>query len=146
MQCNRHVVCTCQPPLDGFLIKVNHAHEDTPIPAICVSRMARKHKMDRGKAKKARYIPGFESAYHAAAPGRKVGQSKPPFDWRKEFGLEDFDLPLPNLLRMCEDIYRARFTQLKYSEHPNAENLMLRTNDAIVAARAALDICPMAVA
>lgn len=44
---------------------------------------------------------------------------------------------------LCEDIYQARFRQLKYSEEVCAAELMARTNDAIVAARAELDECPV---
>lgn len=73
------------------------------------------------------------------ARGRKVGDGQPPIDWRKEFGVELFDLPPKDMLAMCEEIYQARLRRLKWSLAPGAALLWSRTNDAIMAARASLE-------
>lgn len=75
----------------------------------------------------------------AETRGRKIGDDKPPVDWRKEFGLELFDCHPTELLAMCEEIYQTRLRRLKWSLTPNAPLLLSRTNDAIMAARSFLD-------
>lgn len=100
--------------------------------------MARKRKSPPGWP-----IESIESYNFRETRGVKVGDTRTQIDWRKEFGIEGFALPTRNVMLLCEDIYQARFRQLKYSEEVCAAELMARTNDAIVAARAELDECPV---
>lgn len=103
--------------------------------------MGRKSKLGRrGKKSSARiqplHQPFDQPRYEIPKPPR---EEKIIFDWRAEFGVAGFELPPKELLAMCEEIYQARLRYLKYSEATCAPFLHSRTNDAIIAARAATD-------
>lgn len=48
-------------------------------------------------------------------------------------------MPPKELMQMCEEIYNARARQLKHSQADNAPHLLSRSNEAITAARLAMD-------
>lgn len=91
------------------------------------------NKKGQGRAR------GHDQIHERAGGAGPDKPGKVVFDWRREFGLEAFDLPAKELSPMCEEIYRARVRQLKYSTAPGAPLLLARSNEAITAARLVLD-------